>query len=72
MLTVGDVALVQLTSEHGDAVHPSVVPEPVAGHADLAAAGPEQGSLIEGGTLLDRDVKPRIQRLGRDWGKTHG
>jgi len=33
-----------LEMEQRDAVHPGVVPEPVTGHADLAAAGRERGA----------------------------
>jgi hypothetical protein len=47
-----------LAGEQRDAVHPGVVPKPVAGHADLAAAGLEQHHLIEVGPLLDRGFKP--------------
>lgn len=54
MLAVGDQFLVQLTGENRDAVHPGVVPEPVACHADLAAAGFQQGALIEIRSLFDR------------------
>jgi hypothetical protein len=54
---MGDQALVQLTGEHGDAVYPGVVPKPVAGHADLAAAGLEQHHLIEVGPLLDKGIQ---------------
>lgn len=39
---MGDQALVPLTGQHRDAIHPRVVPKPVSGHADHAAAGPEQ------------------------------
>jgi hypothetical protein len=44
----------QLAGEHRDAVDPSVMAEPVAGHADLAAAGLEQHVLIEVMPLLNR------------------
>ena len=44
----------QLAGEHRDAVHPGVIPKPVAGHADLAAAGFLNGALIEVGSLLVR------------------
>ena len=54
----------QLAGEHRDAVHPGVVPKPVAGHADLVTAGFQQGSLIEVGPLLDREIKPGIQCCG--------
>ena len=43
---MGDQPLVQLAGEHLDAVHPSVVPEEVAGHACLAVA-PHQLLVIE-------------------------
>lgn len=39
MLAMGDQPLVLLAGEQVDAVDPGVVPEPVAGHADLATAG---------------------------------
>jgi hypothetical protein len=65
MLAMGDEALVQLAGEHRDAVHPGVVVEPMAGHADLAAAGLEQGALIEVGPLLDRAFKPGGQGFGQ-------
>ena len=54
---MGDQPLIELTGEHRDAVHPGVMPKPVAGHADLAAAGIEQHRLIEVGPLLDRGIK---------------
>jgi hypothetical protein len=62
VLAMGDQPLVQLTGEQRDAVQPGVVSEPVAGHADLAAAGFKQGALIEVGPLLDRGFEPGIQR----------
>ena len=37
VLAIADQALVQLAGEQGDAVEASVVAEPIAGHADLAA-----------------------------------
>jgi len=49
---MGQQALVQLTGEHRDAVHPGVMTEEVAGHADLAAAAGHQNPLIEVGPLL--------------------
>jgi len=55
---MGDQPLVQLAGEHRDAVHTGVMPEPVAGHADLAAAGLEEDALIEIGPLLERSFKP--------------
>jgi len=59
VLAMGDQPLVQLTGAHWDAVHPGVVAEPVADHADLAAAGPEQHGLIETGPVLNWSFKPR-------------
>ncbi len=50
---MGQQALVQLAGEQGDAVHPGVVPEPVAGEANLAAAAGPEHNLIEVGPRLD-------------------
>ena len=69
---MGDQPLVQLAGEHRDAVHPGVVSEPVAGHADLAAAGLEQGALIEVGPLLDGGVEAGIQRCRAGERAAHG
>ena len=52
MLPLGDQAAVQLAREHGDAFRPGVVPEPVAGHAGLAAAAGAENSLIQAGPAL--------------------
>jgi hypothetical protein len=49
---MGQQSLVQLAGEQGDAAHPRVVPEEVAGEADLAAAAGHQYLLIEIGPLL--------------------
>jgi hypothetical protein len=57
--------------EHRDAVHPGVVPKPVAGHADLAAPGLEQHRLIEVGPLLNRGFEPGIQCCGSGERGTH-
>ena len=64
----------QLAGEHRDAVHPGLVPKPVAGHADLAAAGLEQHHLIEVGPLLNREIKaggqgrrPRERNAHEPW-----
>ena len=51
---MGDQPLMQLAGEQRDAAHSRVVPESVAGHADLAAPGFKQGDLIEVGPLLNR------------------
>ena len=66
-----DQTLVQLAGEHRDAVHPSVMAKPVAGHADLATAGLEQHRLFEVGPLLDRGFKPDIQGCGSGERGTH-
>ena len=57
--------------EHRDAVHPGVLPKPMAGHADLAAAVLEQHRLIELGPLLDRDFEPGGQSRGPGQRVTH-
>ena len=69
---MGDQPLVQLAGEPRDAVHPGVVSEPVAGHADLAATGLEQHSLIEIGPLLNWTFKLRDQGRRPRQGTTHG
>ncbi len=74
---MGQQALVQLAGEHRGAVHPSVVAKPVAGQADLAAAGGHQYLLIEVGPLLEaaivcgRDVR-RPGAAGAGRGSSHG
>jgi len=68
---MGDQTLVQLAGEQRDAVHPGVVPEPMAGHADLATAALLHGALIEVGPLLDRGIKPGIKRCGPGERGTH-
>jgi hypothetical protein len=59
VLTLGNQALVQLAGEQGDALGPGVVPEPVAGHADLAAAAGAQHVLIEIGPGLAVTLRHR-------------
>ena len=54
VLTVGDQALVQVAGEQRDAVGARVVPEEVAGHADLAAPAGAEHVLIEPRPVLDR------------------
>jgi hypothetical protein len=56
VLPPGDEALVELAGEQGDAVHPGVMAEQVAGHADLAAAGRQQHLLVQVGPLLDQEA----------------
>ena len=72
VLAVGDQALVQLAGEHRDAVDAGVMPEPVAGHADLAAAGFHQGALIEIGPLFDGGFEADIQRCRAGEKAAHG
>ena len=50
---MGQQSLVQLAGEQRDAVHPGVVPEPVAGEADIATAAGAQHRLVEIGPLLN-------------------
>ena len=71
VLAVGDQALVQLTGEHRDAVHPGVMPEPMAGHADLAAAGFQQHLAVEIGPLLNGEIEPGSYGCGPGQGNTH-
>ena len=56
VLAMGDQALVQVAGEQRDAVSARVMPEEVAGHADLAAAAGAENVLIEPGPVLDRLV----------------
>ena len=71
VLAMGDQTLLQLAGEHRDAVHPGMVPKPMAGHADLAAAGLAQHRLIEVMPLLDRGLEPGIQCCGSGERGTH-
>ena len=43
----------QMAGEQRDALRPRVVPEEVAGHADLAAAAGAEHRLIQPGPVLD-------------------
>jgi len=52
VFALGNQALVQPAGEQGDALRTGVVPEPVAGHAHLAAAAGAQHALIEVGQGL--------------------
>jgi len=52
--TAGDQPLMQVAGEQRDAVGAGVVPEEMAGHADLAAAAGAEHVLIEPGPVLDR------------------
>jgi len=53
VLALGDQALMQMAGEQRDALRPRVVPEEVAGHADLAAAAGTEDRLIQPGPGLD-------------------
>jgi len=57
VIAKGDQALVQLTGEHWNAARAGVMAEPVAGHADLAAACLAQHVL--------RQVRPVLGRVRR-------
>jgi len=54
VLAMGDHALVQVAGEQRDAVGARVMPEEMAGHADLAATAGAEHVLIEPGPVLDR------------------
>ena len=67
--------LVQLAGEQGDAIDASVVSEPVAGHADLAATAGPQDLLVEVGPSVDGDLAGgRITAWGEKFeeGRDHG
>jgi len=51
VLAMGDQALLQLAGKQRDAVRPRVMPEEVAGHADLAAPAGGEHLLIEPGPV---------------------
>jgi hypothetical protein len=52
VLATGDQALMKVAGEQGDAVDACVVAHPMAGHADLKAAGLEQDTFVEIERLL--------------------
>ena len=54
VLTMGDQALVQVAGQQWDAGGTRVMPEEMAGHADLVAAAGAEHFLIEPGPVLDR------------------
>jgi len=61
VLTMGDQPLVQMAGEQRDAVGAWVMPEEVAGHADLAVATGAEHVLIKPGPVLDRLVAGGLQ-----------
>ena len=58
VLAMGDQSLMQMAGEQRDALGPWLMPEEVAGHADLAAAVLEQHGLIEVRPLLHWEIEP--------------
>ena len=70
MLAMGDQALMQMAGEQRDALRPRVMPEEVAGHADLAAAAGAEHRLIQPGPVLDLLLAGRLQAGERD--RHHG
>ena len=54
VLAMGDQPLVKVAGEQWDAVGAWVMPEEVAGHADLVATAGAEHVLIEPGPVLDR------------------
>ena len=66
-------ALVQLAGEQEDAVQTSVVAEPVAGHAHLAATAGEQDLFVEVGLNVDGDLAgSRNATHGPGWNAGRG
>jgi hypothetical protein len=68
---MGDQALVQLAGEQRNAIDPGVVPEPVAGHADLAATSLEQHFTLEIRPLLHWRFEPCRQHRWPEKRGTH-
>ena len=68
---MGDQALMQLTGEYREAVHPGVVAEPMASHADLPAASFKQGALIEVGPATPRSGFQAAPLVPRAEGEGH-
>jgi hypothetical protein len=67
VLAMGDQALMQMAGEQRDAVGAGVMPEEVAGHADLAASAGAEHLLIQPGPVLDRLVAGGLQTGDGDW-----
>jgi len=70
MLAMGDQALMQVAGEQRDALRPWVMPEEVAGHADLAAAACPENPLVKPGPVLDLLFAGWLQTGERD--RHHG
>ena len=66
VVAMGDQALMQMASEQRDALRPRVMPEEMAGHADLAAAAGAEHRLIQPGPVLDLLLVGRLQAGERD------
>jgi hypothetical protein len=66
-----DQALVQVAGKHRDAVHPGVMTEPMAGHADLAATSLEQHVTLEIRPLLHWRFEPCRQHRWPEKRGTH-
>jgi len=58
---MGDQPLVQVAGEQRDALGPWVMPEKMAGHADLTAATGAEHVLIQPGPVLDHLVAGGLQ-----------
>ncbi len=67
VLAMGDQALMQMAGEQRDAVGAGVVPEEVAGQADLTAPAGAEHLLIKPGPVLDRLVAGGLQTGEGDW-----
>jgi len=70
VVAMGDQPLVQMAGQLRDAVGARMVPEEVAGHADLPATAGAKDRLIEPGPLLDRLLAGGLQTGKRD--RHHG
>jgi len=71
---MADQPLMQLAGEQGNAIDASVVAEPMAGHAHLAATAGFQDLLIEVGPSVDGDLAGggiAAQGTGCNAGRVH-
>ena len=66
VLAMGDQVLMQMAGEQRDALRLRVMPEEVAGHADLAAAAGAEHRLIQPGPVPNLVGAGRLQMRERD------
>ena len=75
VIAMADQTLMQLAGEQGDALHTSVVAEPIAGDAHLATTAGFQDLFVEVGPSVDGDLAGgRITAWGEKFeeGRDHG